>query len=213
MSYSSARRAREHGKRAVVTVDVAGADGTPVPHTIPRALFSASLQERAAKRSRADKALRAARAAPPRPPAVDNNTIVVVAPRNPQRRERRKRKPKKKAPAPAATNAVDRKADGWWRSLEGIDPISLEPLKLLPIPPFTLRSANLTGASHSHFFDAQVRCKLALRRNGEGSCSPFLMDIILSPLFIFPLSLSTRRSSPHTLHARRTSQIQSPASR
>ena len=52
--------------------------------------------------------------------------------------------------APTARAALS--ADGaWWRELDDEDPITLEPLRELPYPPFQLDSEGVT-----HFFDGAV---------------------------------------------------------
>ena len=138
-SYSASRKRG----RAKVTVDVAGTDGVRVAHLIPRAIFGESVESREARRDAAPLPGAPARSST----AAAANQIVVV------RKKASGRKSKQSAKAKAAASES---SAGWWRTLGGIDPISLEPLRHLSVPPFTLRSAMAGDTSHSHFFDAEV---------------------------------------------------------
>ena len=146
-SYSSRRKRGASN----VTVDVSGADGVRVAHLIPRAIFGESAESREARRDTAPlPAVPGTDAA-----GADGSEIVVV--RNPRRRKPNSGGGRGRSKHPANANASDSESSaGWWRTLDGIDPISLEPLRQLPVPPFTLRSAMAGDTSHSHFFDAEV---------------------------------------------------------
>eukprot|EP00747_Dinoflagellata_sp_TGD_P188644 gnl/TRDRNA2_/TRDRNA2_47946_c0_seq1.p1 gnl/TRDRNA2_/TRDRNA2_47946_c0~~gnl/TRDRNA2_/TRDRNA2_47946_c0_seq1.p1 ORF type:complete len:484 (+),score=147.70 gnl/TRDRNA2_/TRDRNA2_47946_c0_seq1:60-1454(+) len=59
-------------------------------------------------------------------------------------------------------------SDDWWRELPGDDPITLEPLKDLDVPPFELVSGICVGSSAAegarHYFDAVALASYVTRR-------------------------------------------------
>ena len=57
-----------------------------------------------------------------------------------------------------------RRPKHWWKDLTEDDPITLEPISELPIPPFELKQENIT-----HYFDAPVLAKYML---SHGECLP-----------------------------------------